>query len=427
MIVQLFIVLLILHVPNIEIIKGTQMSGYISKDFVHRGCGLILSPDKVWDSVPYSVQKNIKKAENSNVRVRKVNGNAADIEILRKIWYDPNDPNMPNSLKSDEYMFIAENSDGIPIGAVILLPVGNHLFLNNLAGSEEGKQLRVQDFLLWHCVNYFKDSEFEYIDVGVSYRHTLYEFFKKWQTISYPVIFNVPKFRMHIALNPFCEKYYTSEVIPENIKKTSASLNMILNARKYTFVPDIDEAKKILDRLNIEFIDHTFNFNDETLNTPYIVDLTKIFSVQFGVLIVNVSVDDKSLWNDHRSLDIFKREFVMSAILPELEEFDVLIAKRKRNIVNLNHYFNLEGIQSIKKDEIIPSGYYFVNEFNKRYHNRLNDFGITHYYDESTNEIGLPIHQNLTKNQTEYLYAIFRGVLNLCSEWVHTDYYSDLR
>jgi len=75
-------------------------------------------------------------------------------------------------------MYIAYNNLNEAIGVIILLPVGNHLFLNNLAGNTKGKELRIQDYLLWYCVNAFKDSGYKYIDVGVSFRTSLYEFFK---------------------------------------------------------------------------------------------------------------------------------------------------------------------------------------------------------------------------------------------------------
>lgn len=402
------------------------MSGYISKDFVHRGCGLLLKPEEVWEEIPYSVQKNIKKAQTNNVKIEKVSGTQSDIEVLKSMWYDPEDPNMPNRLSDNEFMFIAYNTRNIPVGAVILLPVGNHLFLNNLAGNEEGKALRVQDYLLWHCVNYFEDSNFKYIDVGVSYRQTLYDFFRKWRTISYPVIFNVPKYGYDIALNPFNLNHYNSEINEDNIKRSQKLLTSILKGKKFTFVPDMDEAGKIMTRLGYEFAENTFNFTDSSSEKPYAVDLTKLFSVQFGVLIVNLSIDDKSLWNQHRALDPFKRDLIYTNITGELEELNVLIALRKRNIDTLDNYFELEGIKSHRKDEIIPSAYYFINDFNSRYHTKLQEFGISHYFDRVSNEIGLPVHQNLSKFQFEYLYAIFRGVLNLCSEWVHTDVYSDL-
>jgi hypothetical protein len=376
--------------------------------------------------VPYSVQKNIKKAELNKVTIKKVEGTKDDIKVLQSMWYDPEDPNLPDELTENEFMFIAYDSSLQAIGAVILLTVGNHLFLNNLAGNESGKSLRVQDYLLWHCVNYFAKSKYKYIDVGVSYRHTLYDFFKKWQTISYPVIFNVPVIPYYISILPFVNTLYNSEISPDKIKQTIQILNHKLKGRKFTFLPNLEEAEKVLNRLNYNLKENSFNFLNDTSEEPFVIDLTKIFTVQFGVLVMNLHIDDKSLWNEHRALDIFKREFVYSTIASELEELDVVIAKRKRNIDSLDHLFELEGIKSAKITEAIPSAYYFTYHLNDKFHNKLTDFGIRHYYDNVTNEIGLPIHQNLTKFQFEYMYAIFRGVLNLCSEWVHTDIYSDL-
>ncbi|MDX9791206.1 MAG: hypothetical protein RBT61_10280, partial [Candidatus Kapabacteria bacterium] len=333
------------------------MSGYISKDFVHRGCGLELNPQKVWQFVPYPVRRGVEKSKEAGVVVKKVAGNPEDIEILRSMWYDPADPNMPDQLKDSEYMFIAYNNAGSPIGAVILLPVGNHLFLNNLAGNEDGKLLRVQDYLLWHCVNFFKDTDFDYIDVGVSYRQTLYDFFKKWGTFNYPIIFNVPKIRIDIGLEPFNSKHYNSSVHKAGINNTEEELNKVLQGRKFTFIPNIEEAEKIFNRLGIEFNENSFNFTDSNLTDPFVVDLTKIFSVQFGALIVNLEIDDKSLWNLHRASDPFKRNFIFTNMLDELLELDVLTARRKRNIELFDKYFSLDRIKGVRKKEIVPSAY----------------------------------------------------------------------
>lgn len=402
------------------------MSGYISKDFIHRGCGLVLSPELVWNSVPYSVQKNVKKAEKNNVKVIKVSGTKNDLEILRNMWYDTNDPNLPSQINANEYMFIAYNSQDIPIGTVILLPVNNHLFLNNLAGNSEGKSLRVQDYLLWYCVNYFENSDFKYIDVGVSFRHNLYNFFKKWQTVSYPVIFNVPSIKLDISLYPFNANNYKSEISLQNIDKSKEILSKILDNREFTFIPNLYEAQKIFNILNIDFEENSYNFVNNQSKKPFIIDLSKVFSVQFGVLIVNLNLDDKTIWNDFKALDIFKRDLVFSSICEELKEFDLIISKRKNNIEKFNNFFSLEDIVYIEQNEIIPSAYYFESEFNNRFHNRLNDFSIPHYYNEKNNIIGLSIHQNISFYQIEYMYAIFRGVLNLCSEWIPTNHYSDL-
>ena len=76
---------------------------------------------------------------------------------------------------------------------------------------------------------------------------------------------------------------------------------------------------------------------------------------------------------------------------------------------------------------IIKSYYYFKHERNNRYHVVLDNFEIKHVYFEKEDVIGLPIHQNLSKWLLEYIYGTFRGVLNLCSEWTHTDVYGDYK
>ncbi len=400
------------------------MSGYVSKDFVHTGCGLALDPDMVWDTIPYSVQKNIKKASKEGVTARKVAGNADDIEILKSMWYDPQDPNMPNQLNENEFMFIAEQN-GEPIGAVILLPVGNHLFLNNLAGNPAGKLLRVQDFLLWHCVNHFAGSKFKYIDVGVSYRESLYNFFKKWKSFGYPVIFNPPKIKLNISLNPFTANNLTSKV-SEDVAETLKTLKSSIGSAAITFVPSAEQAINILNKLNFEPIERTYEWKSPN-SEPYFIDLSKIFAVQFGSIIVNLEIGDKDMWNNYHCLDVFKRQLVFSTIANELFEMDVLIALRKRHKGIFEELFNLEDIKAEKKNELIPSAFYFKHEHNYRFNKKLTEFGIEHIYREERGEIGLPIHQNLNRNTIEYIYAIFRGVLNLCSEWIHTDTYKDLK
>ena len=400
------------------------MAHYISKDFVHQGCGLILNPDEVWNYIPYSVQKNIKKAIRNNIIVKKVSGNKDDIEILKQMWYDYDDPNMPTALSDNEYMFLAY-LDEEAIGAVILLPIGNHLFLNNLAGSKLGKTYGIQDYLLWHCVNYFKDSNFKYIDVGVSYRPMLYKFFKKWQTISYPVIFNKPENLISISANPFNPSQY--HIPKSNLEAESIDLlKKLLNTAQITFIPNKHYAESILNELGFSAINNTFNFYNKKNDTPYFIELNKLFSVQFGCLLVNVEISDSDIWNKFHCLDVYKRQFTYSAIHSELVKFDGIIKKREENYNSFKEYFLLEDIFPILKNEAIAEYFYFLHHLNDKYHNKLNEFEIKHYYDEN-GIIGLPIHQNISESQIEYIYAIFRGILNLCSEWEHTDNYQEYK
>lgn len=398
--------------------------GYVSKDFVHEGCGLPLQPELVWDNIPYSVRKNIKKAEHNKVRIEKVIGNAEDISILISMWYDPEDPNMPRRLSDKEFMFIAYNENNSPIGATILLPVGNHLFLNNLAANKDGKALRAQDYLLWHCVNYFENSEFKYIDVGVSYRPSLYRFFTKWKVWSYPVIFNVPEIKLDIPFYPFNSSVYSREDT-NNYEHTLEYLKRILKTDKITFVPKSEYAIKILQDFNAEPIELTFNFASNIPEKPFFIDLKKVFSVQFGCIIAGIELSDQEIWNNYGCLDIFKREFAFSLIDEEISNINSIIEKRNANYSLLKKLFSLEDIEPERQKNQIPDLFVFKHNENVRYSAKLREFGIEHYFED--NKVGLPIHQNLNKYQIEYMYGIFRGVLNLCSEWEHTDKYAQYK
>jgi hypothetical protein len=347
------------------------MAGYVSKDFIHTGCGLPLNPDAVYHKLPYSVQKNIKKAERNGVIVEKVTGSPDDIEILRSMWYDPDDPNMPGKLSRKEYMFIAKDSEGTPIGACILLPVDNHLFLNNLAGSPDGKALRVQDYILWHCVNYFSDSGYKYIDVGVSYRPSLYSFFKKWRVISYPVIFNKPEIPVYIPPTPFNSEKYNPAADDNKIKSANDLLKLMTSADTFTFVPNGYIAESILDQNGYKIINQTFNFPEIPENTPCYVDLPKLFAVQFGAIIFNISISDADMWNKYSSLDIFKRDLVLSNLANELKILDEIIETRRFNFGYLNTLFALEDISAKETEERIPSMYYFSHGQNGRFSGKL--------------------------------------------------------
>lgn len=399
------------------------MSGYISKDYIHYGCGLPLNPELVWEKINYSVKKNIKKCMRNNIEIHKVEGNYQDISILKQMWYDPEDPNIPSKLTKNDFMAIAYLNKQA-IGAIIMIPVGNHYFLNNLAGNEEGKKNGVQDYLLWYAVNELKNKEYKYIDVGVSYRQSLYTFFKKWQIISYPVIFNKPNNLSPINLKPF-KNYISKNNIDKNL--TVALLGQIIENKKFTFVPNIEIAKIILKTNQLEYEDITFNLTNKIYDKYYIIDLTQIFSVQFGALIINITIDDKTMWNQYSSLDVFKRELVYTAIYDELKNIKNIINIRQTNYNILKEYFAIEEIEPIQKSEKIKSTFEFRHHLNQKYSQKLTEFGIEHKYEEANQHIELPCHQNLTEYEITLIYAVFRGVLNLCSEWIHTDLYKKIK
>jgi hypothetical protein len=312
---------------------------YISKDFIHQGCGLIINPKLVWQKISYSVRNKINKAINNNIIVKRVRGSKEDLQLLRQLWYNPNDPNLPKLLTNDDFMFVAYINEE-PIGAIVLLPVLNHLFLNNLTSSQLGKKYGVQDYLLWYSVNYLEKSNFKYIDVGVSYRKSLYDFFSKWAIFHYPVIFNKPEILRPIFLKPF--KNYNEIIIDsQKIKATEKLLFEVFDTEDITFVPNVQIAKNIIINNNQQPKDITNTLVNNNKNQYYYVDLTDIFTTQFGALIINLKIEDNDLWNVYKSFDYYKKNLVYAQIYYELSELNKIIELKQYNYDIFHNYSSL--------------------------------------------------------------------------------------
>jgi len=84
----------------------------------------------------------------------------------------------------------------------------------------------------------------------------------------------------------------------------------------------MDYAVEIINKSSKEFIDCTYEFPLIPKDKTAAVDLTKIFSVQFGALIFNESISDPELWNGYKCLDVFKRTLVYGAMFEEISCFD---------------------------------------------------------------------------------------------------------
>src|SRR5262245_9049167 len=122
------------------------MASYIGKDVIHYGCGLVLDPSEAWAKLSHSSRKNVNKARREGVIVTRVEGTAEEqLRALRSIWYLPADPNFPAKLAKGESLHLA-HLEGELVGGMILIPVGRHLFLNNLAANAKGKECQAQGF-----------------------------------------------------------------------------------------------------------------------------------------------------------------------------------------------------------------------------------------------------------------------------------------
>lgn len=398
------------------------MDKYIGKDFIHYGCGLELNPEVVMEKIPTSSRKNIRKADKANLSIRRVEGTKEQLQALREIWYYYDDPNFPLEQAPEHIVYMAYKEDRL-IGGTILLPVGRHLFLNNLMANKEGKKYQLQGYLLWYIVNDMKDSEYDYIDVGVSYRLNLYRFFRKWSTFNYPVIFNPPEIKPTITDKPF-----TKFVDLSSVKIRDDVVASFFGNRPFTILPDFNRALLVLNnesnnlRRTITEFSSDIEVDD---HAPYILDLSSLISVPFGAVIVGMCIPPKRIWDTYGCYDHYKEEYIKKYITKHKTSWQDLVARREEVYNFYKMYFSKEDVDILEPTGNYISKFSFKNgntpELSRKYH----DFGVPHTWADGV--ISFPCHQGIKKEDVEYIYAIYRGNLNLCSEWIPTGVKGELK
>ena len=384
---------------------------YIGKDIVHYGCGLELDPEIALSKIAHSARKNIRKGEDAGIRIERHDASEAMLSALRKLWYFPDDPNFPSELDADGILFVAYLADEL-IGGMILIPVGSHLFLNNLISNETGKKHQLQGLLLWRAVQELKDSQYRYIDVGVSYRPNLYRFFKKWSTFHYPVIFNPPRIKPTIRFAPFMELPDLSGVSVDEMK-----IGRFCADRPYTIVPDISYAEQIAKDRDVKYRRVMLPQAD----SPYpleLVDLPQWLPLQYGALIVGCEIAPKELWDRYGCYDEFKTDHIKRMLCSEAADPAAILSARRRLHEQYVDCFTGEDVGLLPSADGYPAFKITADEA-EALEARYATFDIEVCRDGR--ELAFPCHQNLGVKDVEYVYAVYRGYLNLCSEWIPTN------
>lgn len=468
---------------------------YHGKDILHEGCLLRLDPDYSWERINGKIRNKIRKAQKLNVTIKRVNGTPQDIADFRTVWFDPGDETIPEKLEADEVMYLAYLDNELTGGLILTPSSPTVLYMHNLGSNEIGKHKSIPALLLWHAVEELKDSKWQYIDVGVSFRPTLYTFFKNWKVESYPIIFNPPFLRPDIRLTPFTnndilpythdankaayemvEKYFgdTYTILPRAIHCIKAVLQHLDlkktdNVAVYKTFDDneyisgcvkgpienfCDMSRKIDKNTKAVVVIHEFGYPyEQTLDLkkecekqgiPLIEDcawaygseiddkhkigdvgdyaifsLPKFTPLQYGGILKGLTITDEENWTGFKLLDYFKREIIVTKLheyLPKLEESN---QKRRENWQRLNQLFTQDGFESFVTlpDDAFPGAYIVKLDDFQEIFERFQDFGVEtgRYYQEKS--LFLPVHQNLTAGQLDYIYGVFRGKLNLSSNY----------
>jgi len=381
---------------------------YIGKDMIHYGSGIVLDPDEAFSAIARSARKNIRKAEKEGFVIRRRSGTAEELNRLRSIWYYPDDPNFPSRLTGDDVLYLAFLGDEL-VGGMVLIPVGSHYFLNNLTASEEGKKRQLQGYLLWHAVNDLQGSGYRYIDIGSSYRVNLQRFFTKWSSFHYPVIFHPPELKPCVQFQPFSR-------LPdiENTEPDLAVMSALCQGRPYTVLPTVDYAREVAQACGLAWSEDYIPAQTEWIQ---VIDLTGLYPIQFGALLVGLEIEPEMLWSRFGCYDHFKTEYILRCL--SLPDWDIGAVRsgREANYRVYLGYMENEDVE-IKIADGWVEGFRFACDGSEYLARRFAEFGV-----ETRREDGyliLPCHQELTEQDIEYVYAVYRGYLNLCSEWQPT-------
>ncbi len=468
---------------------------YHGKDVLHEGCLLKLDPEFSWDRISGKIRNKIRKAQTLNAEIKRVNGTAKEIEQFRTIWFDASDETLPKKLEADEVMYMTY-LDGKLVGGLILTPSSpTVLYMHNLGSSEEGKRQNIPALTLWHAVEDLKDTKWEYIDVGVSFRPTLYTFFKNWQTVSYPIIFNPPFLKPDIRLTPFSGTEipaYHKDASPDahriakqyfgdNYTILPRAINCILAVLQHIGVKETDSVavyktfmdndyvsgcvthpiekfckatNKIEKNTKAVIVIHEFGYpyadtvklkaECKKHGIPLIEDcawaygskidgkhaigevgdyaiysLPKFLPLPFGAVLKGLTISDEQNWNEYRMLDYFKRELVYTKLQEYLPGLNEANEKRRKNWQRLADLFQQDGFKVMTPlpDDVFPGVILIELEGFQDAFDRYASFGVEtgRYY--QTKSLFLPVHQNLSKGQVDYIYGVFRGKLNLSSNY----------
>jgi hypothetical protein len=172
---------------------------YVGKDIVTHGALLHLDKNIAWKDLRSRAKQGIRKAQNAGIKVTE----SRDLALMAKLWYDPE--TLTTKLEPEQRLFLAYVKEEL-VGGIIITPVTpNTLFYHYGGTNELGRTIEANAYLFWHVVEEYHSSDWEYLDVGVSFRQELQHYFQKYCTQPYPILFHAPPdpAKPRIRLEPF--------------------------------------------------------------------------------------------------------------------------------------------------------------------------------------------------------------------------------
>ncbi len=247
---------------------------YIGKDVLTQGSLLHLNRKKAWAGLRSRAKQGIRKAQRAGIRMVE----SRDLSLMAKVWYDPD--TLAETLDDAQKLYLAYLKDEL-VGGIIVTPVTpNTLFYHYGGTNEKGRAIEANAYLFWHVVEQFENSEYEYLDVGVSFRPDLQHYFQKYCTQPYPILFRAPpdEVRPKIALSPFTTPDLDWE--EQQLVAINTSLSEYFGA-EFTYLPSWPYALQSALRALKLPKDAAVGVWSSVGESSYIEGLTRLFGDRF--------------------------------------------------------------------------------------------------------------------------------------------------
>ena len=209
---------------------------YISKDFAIEGSFLRLDDEtKAWNEIDGRMRTAVRKAEQSGATIEKVKNTPENVKKFVKYCLNPDD--IPKKLSDRYHLYFASLKKEV-VAAILVVEVGNKIFMLCHASTPEAKKLNLPSLLIWHVAKEFMGSKtFRYFDIGASYRASLQNFFSGWRTQSYPMIMKPPELAPSLMLTPFDTQALGEELPTDAEAMIRKALDTKFSGKPWTFFP----------------------------------------------------------------------------------------------------------------------------------------------------------------------------------------------
>src|SRR3989304_10243456 len=228
------------------------MTPYKGKDYVKNGYLAALELES-WNKISKEARWSVKKAKSHGLSILESKSTGRIKDRL-----------FPKKMKTNQRCYYALDKKGNIIAGIVIEFFNSNILYKYSVSKEKGRKTQANSFLIWNIINKFANTKYKYLDLGTSYRKELDHFKHQFSSETYPVIYNPPRVKPQIRLDP----YYNNQQIPNDVKNLEQKIKELFG-KEFTLLPDGRTAiYLVLKRLGFTRKDVVTLIT--SFNTPYV-------------------------------------------------------------------------------------------------------------------------------------------------------------